>query len=48
MNKRRKTMATIYKELEVKIRSLSDTEKLKLVDSLLTQLDRPDPEIDRI
>ncbi|MCR4292256.1 MAG: addiction module protein [Candidatus Kuenenia sp.] len=41
-------MATIYKELEVKIRSLSDTEKLKLVHSILTQLDRPDPEIDRI
>ncbi|QII09440.1 addiction module protein [Candidatus Kuenenia stuttgartiensis] len=41
-------MATIYKELEVKIRSLSDTGKLKPVDSILTQLDRPDPEIDRI
>ena len=41
-------MATINKELEAKIRSLSDTEKLKLVDSILTQLDRPDPEIDRI
>lgn len=41
-------MATINKELEAKIRSLSDTEKLKVVDSILTQLDRPDPEIDRI
>ncbi len=41
-------MATINKEIEEKIRSLSDTEKLKLVDSILTQLDRPDPEIDRI
>ncbi len=41
-------MATINKELKAKIQSLSDTEKLKLVDSILTQLDRPDPEIDRI
>ena len=41
-------MATINKEIQAKIRSLSDTEKLKLVDSILTQLDRPDPEIDRI
>ncbi len=41
-------MATINKELKAKIRSLSDTEKLKLVDSILMQLDRPDPEIDRI
>lgn len=41
-------MATINKELKAKIRSLSDTEKLKLVDSILIQLDRPDPEIDRI
>ena len=41
-------MATINKEIKAKIRSLSDTEKLKLVDSILTQLDKPDPEIDRI
>lgn len=41
-------MATINKELKAKIRSLSDTEKLELVDSILIQLDRPDPEIDRI
>ncbi len=41
-------MATINKELKAKIQSLSDTEKLKLVDSILTQLDKPDPEIDRI
>ena len=41
-------MQTIKKELQAKIRSLSDTEKLKLVDSILMQLDRPDPEIDRI
>ena len=36
-------MATINKEIEAKIRFLSDTEKLKLGDSILTQLDRPDP-----
>jgi putative addiction module component (TIGR02574 family) len=41
-------MATINKELKAKIRSLSDTEKLELVDSILIQLDKPDPEIDRI
>ena len=41
-------MATINKELKAKIRSLSDTEKLEVVDSILMQLDRPEPEIDRI
>lgn len=41
-------MGTINHELAEKIRSLSATEKLDLVDSILTQLDRPDPEIDRI
>ena len=41
-------MVTINKELKAKIRSLSDTEKLKLVDSILMQIDKPDPEIDRI
>jgi hypothetical protein len=41
-------MAMINKVLKAKIRSVSDTEKLELVDSILIQLDRPDPEIDRI
>lgn len=41
-------MAAITKGLELEIRSLPDTEKLKLIDSILIQLDRPDPEIDRI
>lgn len=41
-------MATKNKELEVKIQALSDNAKLELVDSILTQLDKPDPEIDRI
>lgn len=41
-------MSMINKALEKKIRSMSDTEKLELVDSILLQLDRHDPEIDRI
>lgn len=41
-------MATINKEIKEKIRSLSDIEKLKLVDSILTKLDRPDQGIARI
>ncbi len=38
----------INHELAEKIQSLSDAEKLGLVDSILIQLDRPDPEIDRV
>lgn len=41
-------MGTISDELAAKIRSLPDNEKMELVDSILIQLDRPDPEIDRI
>jgi len=41
-------MGTISKELAVKIKSLPDIEKIELVDSILMQLDRPDPEIDRV
>lgn len=41
-------MATITKGLDAKIRSLPDNAKLELVDSILMQLDKPDPEIDRI
>ncbi|MBI5637327.1 MAG: addiction module protein [Nitrospinae bacterium] len=41
-------MGTIRDELAVKIKSLPDIEKIELVDSILLQLDRPDPEIDRI
>ena len=41
-------MGTISEELAAKIRALPDTEKIELVDSILMQLDRPDPEIDRI
>ena len=41
-------MGTINKELAEKIKSLPDIEKIELVDSILMQLDKPDPEIDRI
>ena len=41
-------MATIKKKLKENIESLSDIEKLELVDSILMTLDRPDPKIDRI
>ncbi len=41
-------MKTISEELAVKIKSLQDIEKIELVDSILMQLDKPDPEIDRI
>lgn len=30
------------------IKALPDTEKLAVVDSILLELDRPDPEIDRV
>jgi putative addiction module component (TIGR02574 family) len=41
-------MGTITNELAEKIKSLPDSEKIELVDSILMQLDKPDPEIDRI
>ncbi|MEW5817795.1 MAG: addiction module protein [Spirochaetota bacterium] len=41
-------MGTISNELAAKIKSLPDGEKMELVDSILMQLDKPDPEIDRI
>ncbi|MEW6601060.1 MAG: addiction module protein, partial [Nitrospirota bacterium] len=43
-----KIMGTISSELAEKIKSLPDTDKIELVDSILAQLDKPDPEIDRI
>ena len=39
-------MGTINKELAEKIKSLPDIEKIELVDSILMQLDKPDPEIE--
>jgi len=41
-------MGMISDELAEKIKSLPDIEKIELVDSILMQLDKPDPEIDRI
>ena len=35
-------------KLEQKIKSLPDVEKMRLVDAILADLDRPDPEVDRI
>ena len=41
-------MGNISNELAAKIKSLPDSEKIQLVDSILIQLDKPDPAIDRI
>jgi putative addiction module component (TIGR02574 family) len=41
-------MATSKDELVSEIRSWTDGEKLRLVDAILTDLDKPDPEIDRV
>ncbi|KAF0144571.1 MAG: hypothetical protein FD156_1746 [Nitrospirae bacterium] len=41
-------MATKNKELEARIQALPDNAKLEIVDSILMQLDKPDPEIDRV
>ena len=41
-------MGVINDEFAAKIKSLPDNEKIELVDSILMQLDKPDPEIDRI
>jgi putative addiction module component (TIGR02574 family) len=41
-------MATTTERLSKEINSLSDVEKLRLVDLILTDLDKPDPELDRI
>ena len=41
-------MPTNLKEICQKATELPDIDKLVLVDALLAQLDRPDPELDRI
>jgi len=41
-------MKTTPEKLSAGIKSLTDMEKLRLVDAILTDLDKPDPEIDRI
>lgn len=41
-------MSTATDKLASEIRALPDAEKLRLVDAILADLDKPDPEIDRI
>lgn len=41
-------MAHPADDILAKIQSLPDTEKLRLVDEILMQLDKPDPELDKI
>jgi len=41
-------MAKNVDKLAEEIRDLPDVEKLRLLDAILTDLDKPDPEIDRI
>ena len=41
-------MATTADRLAAEIRELPDVEKLRLVEVILSDLDKPDPEIDRI
>ena len=41
-------MSTRAENLVSEIRSLPEEEKLKVLDALLTDLDRRDPEIDRV
>ena len=42
------SMSTNADKLVSEIRDLSDSEKLRLVDAILSDLDKPDPEIDRV
>ena len=41
-------MATQAERLVSEIRALAEEEKLRLLDAILTDLDKPDPEIDRV
>ncbi len=41
-------MSTTADRLVSEIKALPDIEKLRLVDSILTDLDKPDPEIDSV
>ena len=41
-------MAKTVDKLAKEIHQLPDVEKLRLVDAILTDLDKPDPEIDRV
>ena len=41
-------MAKNVDKIAEEIRGLPDVEKLRLVDTILSDLDKPDPEIDRV
>jgi hypothetical protein len=41
-------MAKTLQKLAAEIQQLTDTDKLELLDALLEDLDKPDPEIDRV
>ena len=41
-------MSTTADKLVSQIRDLPDSEKLRLVDAILSDLDKPDPEMDRV
>jgi hypothetical protein len=41
-------MAKSVDKIAQEIRELPDVEKLRLVDAILTDLDKPDPEIDSV
>jgi putative addiction module component (TIGR02574 family) len=41
-------MRTAAEKVRKQARSLPDSDKLQLVDVLLTELDKPDPDIDRV
>jgi len=41
-------MTKLAEKIASEINALSDIEKLKIVDAILTDLDKTDPEIDRI
>jgi len=41
-------MAKNIDKITEEIRKLPDVEKLRLVDTILSDLDKPDPEIDRV
>jgi hypothetical protein len=41
-------MSTAADRLAAEIRALPDAEKLRFVDTILTDLDKPDPEIDGV
>ena len=41
-------MGKSVEKIAEEIRELADVEKLRLVNAILTDLDKPDPEIDRV